>query len=70
MTLQGPAMHGMFDHLYPHMARWVQAHGSIKIGYDDYSRSFARAMDIGGMIWEGLEHSQPWMRPCKPWKVP
>jgi hypothetical protein len=34
----------------------VQAHGYIEMGYDDYSRSFVWALDIGGMIWEGLEH--------------
>jgi hypothetical protein len=49
-------MNGTFEHLYPHIAQWIQAHGYIEIGYDDYSRSFVRALDIGGMIWEGLEH--------------
>jgi hypothetical protein len=44
-----------FERLYPHIARWVQAHGYIEIGYDDYNRSFVRALDIGGMIWEGQE---------------
>jgi hypothetical protein len=47
---------GAFEPLYPHLARWVQTHGYIEIGYDDYCRSFVRALDIGGMIWEGLEH--------------
>jgi hypothetical protein len=47
---------GTFERLYPHIARWVQAHGHIEMGYDDYSHSFIRALDIGGMIWEGLEH--------------
>lgn len=41
------------EELYPHLARWVKDHGYIEIGYDDYSRSFIRALDIGGMIWEG-----------------
>jgi hypothetical protein len=26
------------------------------MGYDDYSRSFVQALDIGGMMWEGQEH--------------
>jgi hypothetical protein len=56
MILRSPSMNGTFEHLYPHIARWVQAHGYIEIGYDDYSHSFVRAIDIGGMIWEGLEH--------------
>lgn len=38
---------------YPHVARWVQEFGWIEIGQDDFSRSMVRALDIGGMIWEG-----------------
>jgi hypothetical protein len=38
---------------YPNVARWVRQHGWIEIGYDDFSHSFARALDIGGIIWEG-----------------
>lgn len=38
---------------YPHIARWVRDFGWIAIGQDDYSRSMVRALDIGGMIWEG-----------------
>jgi hypothetical protein len=37
---------------YPNIAAWVQD-GWIEIGRDDYSRSFVRALDIGGMVWEG-----------------
>jgi hypothetical protein len=37
---------------YPNIASWVQD-GWIEIGRDDYSRSFVRALDIGGMVWEG-----------------
>ena len=48
-------MSGTFERVYPHIARWVQTHGWIEMGYDDYSPSFVRALDIGGMIWEGLE---------------
>jgi hypothetical protein len=46
---------GAFERLYPHIARWVQAHGWIELGYDDYSRSFVRALEIRGMVWERLE---------------
>ena len=52
----GALVHGTFEQLYPHIVRWVQVYGSIDMGYDDYSRSFVRALDIGGMIWEGQEH--------------
>jgi hypothetical protein len=38
---------------YPHVARWVRDCGWIEIGQDDFSRSMVRAMDIGGLIWEG-----------------
>ena len=49
-------MSGAFERLYPHLARWVQAHGWIELGSDDFSRSCIRALDIGGMNWEGQEH--------------
>ena len=38
---------------YPHVARWVQDFGWIEIGQDDFSHSMVRALDIGGLIWEG-----------------
>ncbi len=38
---------------YPHVARWVQDFGWIEIGQDDYSHSMVRALNIGGLIWEG-----------------
>jgi hypothetical protein len=44
-----------FEEMYPYIAQWVKAWGWIEIGYDDFSRSFVRALDIGGMIWEGEE---------------
>jgi hypothetical protein len=31
----------------------VRYHGWIEIGRDGYSRSFVRALDEGGMVWEG-----------------
>ena len=41
------------DERFPNIAAWVHSYGWIEIGRDDYSRSFLRALDIGGMIWEG-----------------
>ena len=41
------------DATYPTIARWVQEYGWIEIGQDDMSRSFIRALDDGGMVWEG-----------------
>ena len=43
----------MLDNTYPHLAAWVYGRGWIEIGQDDYSRSFIRVVDIGGMVWEG-----------------
>lgn len=48
---------GSFEQSYPHITRWVRTHGWVEIGEDDYSRSFVRALDIGGMVWEGREQS-------------
>ncbi len=45
---------GSFEAQYPNVAAWVRI-GFIEIGHDDYSRSFVRALNIGGMIWEGAE---------------
>ena len=41
------------DEAFPHLTAWVTAHGWIEIGYDDAHRSFIRALDSGGMVWEG-----------------
>lgn len=41
------------ERAYPHVADWVKTHGWIEIGRDDFSRSFIRVLDIGGMVWEG-----------------
>jgi hypothetical protein len=43
-----------FEARYPHIASWVQD-GWIEIGHDDCGRPFLRAMDIGGVAWEGDE---------------
>jgi uncharacterized Zn finger protein len=45
-----------FDELFPTIAEWVKDFGWIEIGhYDDYSSSFVRVLDQGGMIWESEE---------------
>lgn len=43
---------------YPRLAWWVANQGWVEIGHDDFSRSFVRALDIGGLLWEG-EPSYP-----------
>lgn len=44
-----------FEHMYPHITRWVQSYGWIEMGADHYSRSLVRALDEGGMVWESKE---------------
>lgn len=41
------------EQVYPNIAQWVKSCGWIEIGQDDCSRSMVRALDIGGMVWEG-----------------
>ena len=41
------------DVTYPTITRWVMEYGWIEIGHDDMSRSFVRALDEGGLVWEG-----------------
>jgi hypothetical protein len=40
---------------YPAITRWVEDWGWIEIGYSEGSSSFIRALDIGGLIWEGKD---------------
>ena len=44
-----------FEDTYPTITRWVTEIGRVEIGQDEMSRSFVRAIDEGGMIWEGRE---------------
>jgi hypothetical protein len=41
-----------FSSTYPNIAKWTESYGWIEIGQDDYSKSFIRVLDIGGMLWE------------------
>ena len=46
-----------FATTYPNIARFVDEIGYIEIGYshDGYLTSFIRALDQGGMVWEGAD---------------
>ncbi|MFQ5796948.1 MAG: hypothetical protein ACE5JP_18165 [Candidatus Bipolaricaulia bacterium] len=46
-------MANSLEDTYPHIARWVTGFGWIEVGQDHYSSSFVRALDEGGMVWEG-----------------
>ena len=38
---------------YPNIALWVNERGWVEIGPDEFSTSFVRALDEGGLVWEG-----------------
>lgn len=45
---------GLFARAYPRIAEWVLGGGYVEIGYTDgYTRAFVRALDEGGMVYEG-----------------
>ena|SRR2546430_5600342 len=44
-----------FEATYPHLAQWIMGGGWVELGRTDYTRSMARALDEGGMVWEGKE---------------
>jgi hypothetical protein len=41
------------DASHPSLWRWVTQRGWIEVGPTEGSRSFVRALDEGGMVWEG-----------------
>jgi hypothetical protein len=45
-----------FEKSYPNITRWVTWQGWIELGQDHYSSSLVRALDEGGMVWEGSAH--------------
>lgn len=42
-----------FSDIYPNISDWVLGYGWIEIGQDEYSDSFTRVLNEGGMVWEG-----------------
>jgi hypothetical protein len=42
-----------FEKSYPNITSWVTSQGWIELGQDEYSSSLVRALDEGGMVWEG-----------------
>ncbi len=45
-----------FEKSYPNITSWVTSQGWIELGQDAYSSSLVRALDEGGMVWEGSAH--------------
>ena len=48
-------MNDPVEQTYQHLARWVTTQGWIELGQNEQSRSFVRALDEGGLVWEGDE---------------
>jgi hypothetical protein len=44
-----------FEGSYPNISAWVSGGGWIEIGDEAQTGSFVRALDEGGMIWEGAK---------------
>ena len=42
-----------FAHRYPNVNQFVFERGWVEIGADEYSPSLIRALDPGGLVWEG-----------------
>lgn len=42
-----------FERSFPAITRWITEQGWVEIGQIDGGDSFARALDMGGMVWEG-----------------
>ena len=54
------------DATYPTISPMGEEYGWIEIGQDDMSQSFVRALDEGGMVWEGRKPTHPRCRPAGP----
>jgi hypothetical protein len=49
-----PLAKSNFEQAFPMLADWVNERGWVEIGFqDDFSGAFVRALDAGGMVWEG-----------------
>ncbi len=46
------AMQSM-EERYPNIAEWVRGGARIELGHDDHTPVLARAIDEGGVAWEG-----------------
>ena len=44
-----------FAENYPHLAWWVENHGWLELGSDEYSSSLLRLLDEGGTCFEDEE---------------
>ena len=49
-----PPLSGPIAEQFPNVAGWIRD-GWIELGPADWTRSFIRVLDEGGMVWEGRE---------------
>jgi len=49
-------MTNSFDETYPNITYWVGSFGWIEVGQDEYSTSVVRALNEGGLVWEGDDY--------------
>ena len=49
-------MTNLFDERFPTISEWVDSQGWIELGSDEHSSSMIRALDAGGMVWEGKDN--------------
>ena len=50
---EGGPEHPSLGQVYPVIARWASGYGWVEFGIDALDRLFVRALDEGGMVWEG-----------------
>jgi hypothetical protein len=51
-------MQTAFSQRYPNITHWIDSLGWIEIGQDEYSQSFVRLLNQGGMVWESEDHHE------------
>ena len=53
LSRSNPDKDDLFASRYPNLGGWIKGGGWLEIGYTDFTQSFVRVLDTGGMIWEG-----------------
>lgn len=48
-------MTNLFDERFPTISEWIDSYGLIELGSHEYSSSMVRAIDPGGLVWEGKD---------------
>ncbi len=48
-------MTNLFDERFSTISEWIGSQGLIELGSHEYSSSMVRAIDQGGLVWEGKD---------------